>query len=126
MRSRRRRRADVSDAAPEGARLRRGGRRSSGGGCLAVALTHLNLQRPILFGVLMALAVVTSAAKIDLPLGRSQSNLSLSHAVNFWSLFALGSGADRLHRDRGRLGPVHAEGDADETRSTASCSASPR
>jgi diguanylate cyclase (GGDEF)-like protein/putative nucleotidyltransferase with HDIG domain len=61
-----------------------------GGGCLAVALTHLNLQRPILFGVLMALAVVTAAAKIDLPLGRSQSNLSLSHAVNFWSLFALG------------------------------------
>src|SRR5262249_54574637 len=39
---------------------------------------------------LLALAVVTSAAKIDLPLGRSQSNLSLSHAVNFWSLFALG------------------------------------
>jgi diguanylate cyclase (GGDEF)-like protein len=38
----------------------------------------------------MVLAVVTSAAKIDLPLGRSQSNLSLSHAVNFWSLFALG------------------------------------
>ena len=62
----------------------------AGAGCLAVALTHLNLQRPILFGVLMALAVVTSAAKIDLPLGRSQSNLSLSHAVNFWSLFALG------------------------------------
>jgi len=61
-----------------------------GGGCVAVALTHLNLERPILFGVLMLLAVVTSAAKIDLPLGRSQSNLSLSHAVNFWSLFALG------------------------------------
>jgi hypothetical protein len=62
----------------------------AGGGCLAVALTHLNLQRPILFSVLMVLAVVTAAAKIDLPLGRSQSNLSLSHAVNFWSLFALG------------------------------------
>ena len=62
----------------------------AGGACLAVALTHLNLQQPVLFSVLMALAVVTSAAKIDLPLGRSQSNLSLSHAVNFWSLFALG------------------------------------
>lgn len=62
----------------------------AGGGCLAVALTHLNLQQPILFGVLMALAVVVSAAKIDLPLGRSESNLSLSHAVNFWALFALG------------------------------------
>jgi diguanylate cyclase (GGDEF)-like protein/putative nucleotidyltransferase with HDIG domain len=63
-----------------------------GAGCLAVALTHLIVERPILFGVLMALAVLTSAAKIDLPLGRSQSNLSLSHAVNFWSLFALGPG----------------------------------
>ena len=62
----------------------------AGGVALAVALTHLNLQRPILFGVLMALAVMTSAAKIDLPLGRSASTMSLSHAVNFWSLFALG------------------------------------
>ena len=63
---------------------------AAGGGCLAVALTHLHLPRPVLFCVLTALAVVTSAAKIDLPLGRSHSNLSLSHAVNFWSLFALG------------------------------------
>ena len=62
----------------------------AGAGCLAIALTHLTLQQPILFGVVLALAVATSAAKIDLPLGRSQSNLSLSHAVNFWSLFALG------------------------------------
>ncbi|PYR56323.1 MAG: hypothetical protein DMF91_22180 [Acidobacteria bacterium] len=31
-----------------------------------------------------------SSAKIELPLGRGQSNLSLSHAVNFWALFALG------------------------------------
>lgn len=62
----------------------------AGGGCLAVALTHLNLQQPILFGVLLTLSIVTSAAKINLPLGRSQSNLSLSHAVKFWSLFALG------------------------------------
>src|SRR5688500_20400152 len=43
-----------------------------------------------LFAVLMGLAVATSAAKIELPLGRSESNLSLSHAVNFWALFALG------------------------------------
>jgi len=61
-----------------------------GAGLLGVALTHLNLQRPVLFGLLMVLAVVASSAKIDLPLGRSQSNLSFSHAVNFWSLFALG------------------------------------
>ena len=61
--------------------------------CFVVALTHLNLQQPVLFSVLLALAVVTSAAKIELPLGRSESNLSLSHAVNFWSLFALGPAA---------------------------------
>ncbi len=63
---------------------------AAGAVALALALTHLNLQRPMLFAVLLVLAVVTSAAKIDLPLGRSQSNLSFSHAVNFWSLFALG------------------------------------
>ncbi|MGH9143363.1 MAG: diguanylate cyclase [Vicinamibacterales bacterium] len=63
---------------------------TAGAVALALALTHLNLQRPTLFAVLLVLAVVTSAAKIDLPLGRSQSNLSFSHAVNFWSLFALG------------------------------------
>jgi len=61
-----------------------------GVGCFAVALTQLNLHQPVLFSVLLALGVVTSAVKIDLPLGRSQSNLSLSHAVNFWALFALG------------------------------------
>ena len=40
--------------------------------------------------MLLGLAVAASAAKIELPLGRSQSNLSLSHTVNFWALFALG------------------------------------
>ena len=61
------------------------------GACvIGVALAELNLERPILFAVLAALAVIASSAKIDLPLGRSQSNLSFSHAVNFWSLFALG------------------------------------
>jgi diguanylate cyclase (GGDEF)-like protein/putative nucleotidyltransferase with HDIG domain len=66
---------------------------AAGAGCLPVASMHLHLQHPVLFAVLLALGVATSAAKIDLPLGRSQSNLSLSHAVNFWSLFALGPAA---------------------------------
>ena len=66
---------------------------AAGAGCLAVASTHLQLQHPVLFAVLLAMGVATSAAKIDLPLGRGQSNLSLSHAVNFWSLFALGPAA---------------------------------
>jgi diguanylate cyclase (GGDEF)-like protein/putative nucleotidyltransferase with HDIG domain len=62
----------------------------AGGAALAVALTRLTLERPMLFGALLVLAVITSAVKIDLPLGRSESNLSFSHAVNFWALFALG------------------------------------
>jgi diguanylate cyclase (GGDEF)-like protein len=62
----------------------------AGAGALAVALTQLTLQRPVLFGALLVLAILTSAVKIDLPLGRSASNLSFSHAVNFWALFALG------------------------------------
>jgi len=62
----------------------------AGAACFSVALAYLRLPHPWLFVVLLALAVATSAAKIDLPLGRSQSNLSLSHAVNFWALFALG------------------------------------
>jgi diguanylate cyclase (GGDEF)-like protein/putative nucleotidyltransferase with HDIG domain len=62
----------------------------AGAACLAAAVAYLRLDHPVLFLVLLTLAVVTSAAKIDLPLGRSQSNLSLSHALNFWALFALG------------------------------------
>jgi diguanylate cyclase (GGDEF)-like protein/putative nucleotidyltransferase with HDIG domain len=62
----------------------------AGACCLSVALTEMRLEQVGLFVVLLALAIVTSAAKIDLPLGRSQSNLSLSHVVNFWALFALG------------------------------------
>jgi hypothetical protein len=63
---------------------------AGGAACLTMAALQLRLEHTVLFLMLLALAVVTSAAKIELPLGRSQSNLSLSHAVNFWSLFALG------------------------------------
>ena len=42
------------------------------------------------FVALLVLAVATSTAKIELPLGRSHSTLSLSHVVNFWALFTLG------------------------------------
>ena len=57
---------------------------------------------------LLALAIGTSAAKIELPLGRSHSNLSLSHVVNFWALFALGPAEAVVHRHGERLGAVHA------------------
>ena len=41
---------------------------AAGAGCLAVASMHLQLQHPVLFAVLLAMGVATSAAKIDLPL----------------------------------------------------------
>ncbi|HKC57345.1 MAG TPA: HD domain-containing phosphohydrolase, partial [Vicinamibacterales bacterium] len=63
---------------------------AGGAACITVAALHLRLDDTLLFATLLVLGVVTSAAKIELPLGRSQSSLSLSHAVNFWSLFALG------------------------------------
>ena len=76
---------------PLGARLYVSGIVLAGLFCLAAAALQVRLEHPGLFVVLVALAVATSAAKIELPLGRSQSNLSLSHAVNFWALFALGA-----------------------------------
>ena len=63
---------------------------AAGACCLVFALTHMRLEHVGLFLLLLVLGMVTSTAKIELPLGRSQSNLSLSHAVNFWALFALG------------------------------------
>jgi diguanylate cyclase (GGDEF)-like protein/putative nucleotidyltransferase with HDIG domain len=59
-------------------------------GCLVGAALRLRLEHPGFFFALLGLAVAASVAKIELPLGRSQSNLSLSHAVNFWALFTLG------------------------------------
>ena len=64
----------------------------AGAGCLVAAALQVRLEHAGLFVMLLGLAVVMSAAKIELPLGRSQSTLSLSHAVNFWALFALGPG----------------------------------
>src|SRR5687768_10652638 len=63
----------------------------AGAASLITSAMYLRLDHAALFVVLLGLAVATSAAKVELPLGRSQSNLSLSHAVNFWALFALGS-----------------------------------
>ena len=62
----------------------------AGAVALVAAALQLRAENLFLAGLLLALAVTTSAAKIELPLGRSQSTLSLSHAVNFWALFALG------------------------------------
>lgn len=62
----------------------------AGAACLVGAALDLPSAQPALFFMLLTVAVITSTAKIELPLGRSQSNLSLSHAVNFWALLALG------------------------------------
>jgi diguanylate cyclase (GGDEF)-like protein/putative nucleotidyltransferase with HDIG domain len=61
----------------------------AGAACVVAAAGNLRFDRPILCLALLVLALGTSAAGIDLPLGRSQSSLSLSHLVNFWALFAL-------------------------------------
>ena len=58
--------------------------------CLLDSAARLQFNQAGLFALLMALGIATSAIKIDLPLGRSQSNLSLSHTINFWALLALG------------------------------------
>lgn len=63
-----------------------------GAASLVAAALHLRFEHPGLFVLLMALAIATSATKIELPLGRGHSNLSLSHAINFWALLALGPG----------------------------------
>jgi diguanylate cyclase (GGDEF)-like protein/putative nucleotidyltransferase with HDIG domain len=63
---------------------------SAGAACVVAGALQIRLEHAGLFAMLLGLAVVISGAKIELPLGRSQSTLSLSHAVNFWALFALG------------------------------------
>ena len=62
---------------------------ASGVASLAFAAAHLRFEHLGLFVSLLVLAVVSATAKIELPLGRSQSNLSLSQAVIFWAFFAL-------------------------------------
>ena len=66
---------------------------AAGALCLLGAATQLRFEHAGLFALLLALGTATSAIKIDLPLGRSHSNLSLSHAINFWALLALGPAA---------------------------------
>src|SRR5262249_51090085 len=53
---------------------------AAGAASLVAAALQVKLEHAGLFAILLGLAVATSAAKIDLPLGRSHSNLSLSHA----------------------------------------------
>ena len=63
---------------------------AAGAACLVASAFRLRLDHPFLSVFLLGLAVVSSTAKIELPLGRGHSNLSLSQGVIFWALFALG------------------------------------
>jgi diguanylate cyclase (GGDEF)-like protein/putative nucleotidyltransferase with HDIG domain len=57
---------------------------------MAGALSSWQLARPGLFAVLLVLSVVSSAMKVDMPLGAGSSCISLSYAVDFTALLLLG------------------------------------
>jgi diguanylate cyclase (GGDEF)-like protein/putative nucleotidyltransferase with HDIG domain len=57
---------------------------------MANALTTLQLPRPGLFAAFLVLSVITSALKLDMPLGPGGSCISLSYAVDFTALLLLG------------------------------------
>jgi diguanylate cyclase (GGDEF)-like protein/putative nucleotidyltransferase with HDIG domain len=57
---------------------------------VAAATVPSGFDQPGLFALLLVMSVVAASAKIELPLGRSQSNLSLSQAITFWALLTLG------------------------------------
>jgi diguanylate cyclase (GGDEF)-like protein/putative nucleotidyltransferase with HDIG domain len=67
-------------------------------GAVAAAATLPDTQftRPGLFVTLLALSVVSSAMKIDMPVGVGSSCISLSYAVDFTALLLLGPGPAML------------------------------
>ena len=70
-------------------------------------LPDVQFPRPALFVALLALSVISSALKVDMPVGVGSSCISLSYAVDFTALLLLGPGADDADRDGQRLGAVH-------------------
>jgi diguanylate cyclase (GGDEF)-like protein/putative nucleotidyltransferase with HDIG domain len=54
------------------------------------ALSSVQFSRPGLFAALLVLSVMTSALKVDVPLGVGSSCISLSYAVDFTALLMLG------------------------------------
>jgi len=59
---------------------------------MASALSSLELSRPGLFAALLVLSVMSSALKVDMPLGAGSSCISLSFAVDFTALLLFGPG----------------------------------
>ena len=57
---------------------------------MASALSSMQLPHPGLFGAFLVLSVISSALKVDMPLGAGSSCISLSYAVDFTALLLLG------------------------------------
>lgn len=62
----------------------------------ASTLMSVDFPQPRLFAALLILSVVTSALKVELPLGAGSSCISLSYAVDFTALLMLGPGPTLL------------------------------
>jgi diguanylate cyclase (GGDEF)-like protein/putative nucleotidyltransferase with HDIG domain len=63
---------------------------------MASALWAVQFPRPGLFAALLVLSVISSALKVDMPLGVGSSCISLSYAVDFTALLLLGPGPTML------------------------------
>jgi hypothetical protein len=61
-----------------------------GAAVMANSLWSVQFSRPGLFAALLVLSVVSSALKVDMPLGVGSSCISLSYAVDFTALLLLG------------------------------------
>jgi diguanylate cyclase (GGDEF)-like protein/putative nucleotidyltransferase with HDIG domain len=63
---------------------------------MASSLWSVQFPRPGLFAALLVLSVISSALKVDMPLGVGTSCISLSYAVDFTALLLLGPGPTML------------------------------
>ena len=72
------------------ARLYVGSVSALGGGLLVALFPVETLASPWLFLLLLALSSITSVFKVNLPIARSGSTMSVSYAVDFASLLLLG------------------------------------
>ena len=79
------------------------------------ALVSVDFPRPWLFAALLALSVMSSALKVDLPLGVGSSCISLSHAGLHGAADAR-TGPDDTHLDDERVVPVHVPHEPGESR----------
>jgi diguanylate cyclase (GGDEF)-like protein/putative nucleotidyltransferase with HDIG domain len=63
---------------------------------VAATLPDVQFTRPALFVTLLALSVICSAMKVDMPVGVGSSCISLSYVVDFTALLLLGPGSAML------------------------------